>query len=179
MKKILAFGASSSIHSINKKLATYAVHRMDDIEPTILDLNDFEMPIFSVDKEKNNGIPPLAHDFLDHIKTADGLIISFAEHNGAYSTAFKNIFDWVSRIDGNLWNGTPMFAMATSPGGRGGMTVLDIAKGRFKFMGGNIIASFSLPSFFDNFNEVDGITDSDLRAQFEDQLAVFKRAISG
>jgi hypothetical protein len=46
-----------------------------------------------------------------------------------------------------------MLLMATSPGARGGATVLDIANGRFQFMGGNIVATFSLPSFNDNFSE--------------------------
>jgi NAD(P)H-dependent FMN reductase len=84
---------------------------------------------------------------------ADGIILSLAEHNGAYSAVFKNIFDWMSRIDGKLWNGIPMLLMATSPGARGGAGVLEIAKNRFPFMGGNIVSEFSFPSFNDNFNE--------------------------
>ena len=59
----------------------------------------------------------------------------------------------MSRIDGKLWSDVPMLLMATSPGGRGGQTVLDIAKGRFPYMGGNILADFSLPSFGDNFSD--------------------------
>jgi len=52
MKKIIAFGASSSIHSINKKLATYAASCVPNAQATILDLNDYEMPIFSVDRQR-------------------------------------------------------------------------------------------------------------------------------
>ena len=58
----------------------------------------------------------------------------------------------MSRIDGKLWSDKPMLLMATSPGARGGATVLEIAKGRFPYMGGNIVADFSLPSFDDNFS---------------------------
>ena len=54
-----------------------------------------------------------------------------------------------------------MLLMATSPGARGGKSVLDIAKSRFPYMGGNIIESFSLPSFGDNFKE-NKIIDSNL-----------------
>ena len=52
MKKIIAFGASSSKQSINKQLATYAANQFENTSIEILDLNDYEMPIFSIDKEK-------------------------------------------------------------------------------------------------------------------------------
>jgi len=88
MKKIIAFGASSSKTSINKQLATYTANQFQNVSVEILDLNDYEMPIFSVDKEKENGIPQLAHEFYTKLGSADLIIISFAEHNGAYSAAF-------------------------------------------------------------------------------------------
>ena len=70
-KKIIAFGASSSRNSINKQLATFAAHQFKNVEIEILDLNDYEMPIFSVDKEKENGIHNLATDFYTKIGSAD------------------------------------------------------------------------------------------------------------
>ena len=57
MKKILAFGASSSATSINKQLATYAAHQFANATVEVLDLNDYEMPIFSINKETKTGIP--------------------------------------------------------------------------------------------------------------------------
>lgn len=50
MKKIIAFGASSSKTSINKELATYAAHQFQNASVEVLDLNDYEMPIFSTDR---------------------------------------------------------------------------------------------------------------------------------
>jgi NAD(P)H-dependent FMN reductase len=52
------------------------------------------MPFFN--RCRSNWSPTLA-DFFNKLGTADLLVISFAEHNGAYSAAFK-IFDWISRI---------------------------------------------------------------------------------
>ena len=175
-KKILAFGASSSTTSINKKLASFAANQLDNATTTLLDLNDFEMPIYSIDREKQNGIPQLAQNFKQHIKEADGIIISFAEHNGAYTAAFKNIMDWVSRIDKAVWDNKPMLLLASSPGGRGGQRVLDIAVNSFPFMGARSISSFALPSFFDNLSE-DGIKDSELSSAFEIQLHAFSKAL--
>ena len=145
--KILAFGASNSRNSINKQLANYAAHQVQNSTVTLLDLNDFEMPLYGIDREKEEGVPQLAHDFRDRIAEADGIVISFAEHNGSYAVAFKNVFDWVSRIEKGVWMGKPLLLMATSPGGRGGRTVLDIAVNKFKFMNAGEISHFCLPSF--------------------------------
>lgn len=175
--KIVAIGASTSSRSINRRLANWAAHQVPNAEVNLLDLNDFEMPIFSIDREENDGIPQLAHDFKKHLKESDGIVISFAEHNGAYAAAFKNIMDWISRIDSNVWEGKPMLLMATSPGKRGGATVLDIAVNKFKWMNSNTQVSFSLPSFNDNFTNEEGITDQELKASFDQVLSQFNTAL--
>lgn len=176
MKKILAFGGSNSRSSINKQLALHAANLIENTEVIAADLNDYELPLFGIDVENENGIPKAAEDFLNLITNADGIILSLAEHNGAYSTAFKNIFDWMSRLNGKLWQEKPMLLMATSPGGRGGATVLDIAKNRFQYMGGNVVTTFSLPSFGQNFSE-EGISDDTLRIEFESALREFSKEI--
>ncbi len=150
--KIIAFGGSNSKNSINKKLATYASSLFADASIEILDLNDFALPLFSVDLEKEIGQPQLAKDFLDKITSADFLVVSLAENNGNYSAAFKNLFDWSSRQAKEVFQHKPMLLMATSPGGRGGATVLEIAKNAFPRFGADIKATFSLPSFNDNFD---------------------------
>lgn len=177
-RKILAFGASNSKKSINRKLATYAAQQMADAEITLLDLNDFEMPIYSIDRENESGVPALASDFKQLIKEADGLIISFAEHNGAYTVAFKNVMDWMSRLEGSVWEDKPMLLLATSPGGRGASSVLALASNSFKHRNNNSIISFSLPTFHKNFSEEVGIMDEVLSNQFQEQLHLFSTSIS-
>jgi chromate reductase len=176
-KKILVFGASSSKQSINKKFAQWAANQIKDVDVDLVDLNDFEMPIFNVDRESESGIPQLAHDFKQHIKDADAILISFAEHNGAYSTAFKNIFDWVSRIEMDIWLNKPMLLLATSPGGRGGSSVLNTAFTSFGYMNKNSVSHFSLPSFMKNFSEEKGITDPDLLNAFKQELKTFVESL--
>lgn len=176
MKKIIAFAGSNSKESINKELATYVANQLDYVTVSVLDLNEFELPLYCIDFELAHGIPDNAQKFLDEIKSSDGIVLSLAEHNGAYASVFKNIFDWMSRIDGKLWSEKPMFLMATSPGGRGGATVLEIAKGRFPYMGGNIVADFSLPFFGKNFSE-EGILDTELNEALINEIAKFEKAI--
>jgi len=173
MKKIVAFGASSSINSINKTLARYTLSQVNNSIHVILDLNDFEMPIYSVDREKKEGIPKLAYKFKKILKTADGIIISFAEHNGAYTAAFKNIFDWISRIEKVVWFNKPMFLLATSNGDRGAKKVLEIAHSRISRGNPYQIPTFSLPNFEKNFTVEEGILNNDIKNEFEKALSLF------
>lgn len=176
MKNIIAFAGSNSKNSINKQFATYAASFVDGVEVNVLDLNDFELPIYGIDYETEHGIPDNAYKFLEQIKSSDGIVLSLAEHNGAYATVFKNIFDWMSRIDGKLWSDKPMLLMATSPGGRGGATALEIAKGRFPYMGGNIVADFSLPSFGANFQE-ETLINEELKNQLLSAVKQFQSSL--
>ena len=50
--KILAFSESSSSNSINKRLVAYAASSLNNAEVEILDINDYEMPLFSEGREK-------------------------------------------------------------------------------------------------------------------------------
>lgn len=176
MKNILAFAGSNSRKSINKQLATYASSLVDDAKVTVLNLNDFELPIFGVDLQREKGIPDNAHKFLNQIKQSDGIIISLAENNGAYSAVFKNLFDWMSRIEKNIFFGKPMLLMATSDGRRGAQFVLEMAQSRFPRHDANIIESFSLPSFYDNFSE-GKIIDPALDEELKRKVKLFEEAL--
>lgn len=174
--KILAFAASSSTKSINKQLATYAAHKLKSVhdfetEIEIIDLNEYELPIFSEDREAELGHPELAKTFLAKITESDVIIISFAEHNGSYSVAYKNIFDWASRINSKVFQGKPMMMLATSPGPGGAASVLASAVDSAPFFDGDVKSSFSLPSFHTNFDvEKERIINDELDAQLIDSV---------
>lgn len=177
MKKIIAFAGSNSQNSINRKLVTFATGLLSDTQVEMLDLNDYEMPIYSIDREQAGGIPALASEFKSKIQSSDGIAISFAEHNGAYTVAFKNVMDWMSRLEGSVWDDKPMLLLSTSPGGRGGKSVLDLATNSFAHMNKNTITSFSLPSFQKNFEEGTGITDPELAERLKDQVVAFEQTL--
>ena len=176
MKKIITIGGSSSKNSINKKFAEYAGGLLKNIELIRVDLNDYEMPLFSVDDEVENGFADNALKLNVLLDEADGFVISLAEHNGAYSAAFKNTFDWLSRIEGNVWRNKPMLLLAASPGARGGQSVLEIALGRFPYQGAKIVSSMSFPSFYDNFIENE-IVNSELKLSLLTKVQEFEKAI--
>lgn len=176
MKKVIAFGASNSRASINKVLAAYASTQLQGVEVAVLDLNDFELPLYGIDLEKESGIPPNAVAFREQIESADGIILSLAEHNGLQTAAFKNLFDWMSRINKDVWMQKPMLLMATSPGRRGGANALKVTKDLLPHFGGNVIADFSLPLFHTYFQEGKLINEA-LLADLKAKVDLFQQAM--
>jgi len=164
--KILAFAASSSSKSINNHLVSYAARQIKDAEIEILNINDYELPIYSEDREAELGHPKLAKNFLDKIGNSDAVIISFAEHNGSYTAAYKNIFDWASRINPKVFQNKPMIMLSTSPGPGGAASVLATATASAPFFDGEVKAKLSVPSFYDNFDIEQGrIINNEINGQ--------------
>lgn len=150
--KLLAFAASNSRKSINKQLVSYAASLVEDAEVEILDLNDYELPLYSEDKEQEIGHPDKAKAFLSRIAASDVVMISFAEHNGSYTAAYKNLFDWSSRAGKKVYQDKPLVLLSTSPGARGGASVLASATNSMPFFGGQVKASLAIPGFHENFD---------------------------
>ena len=172
--KILAFGASYSKNSINKELAHFAARQFDGADLELLDLNNFTLPLFTVDLEKESGYPDGAKNLLQMLKNADMIIISMAEHNGSYTAGFKNLFDWMSRIEDKIFDNKKVFLLSTSPGSRGGLNVMETAKLRFPKHGAEIIANFSLPEFYKNYEKGKGITHPELKHAFDEKISLIK-----
>ena len=155
--KVLAFGTSNSKNSINKQLAFYAAQQITNANVSLIDINNFEMPIYSEDREKESGIPQLAYDFYNAIGDADSIVMSFAEYNGSYTSAYKNLFDWASRINMKVFQSKPVLMLSTSPGPSGAQSVLASAQASAPYFAASVIGAISLPSFFDNFDTKKGV----------------------
>ncbi|MCP4139649.1 MAG: NAD(P)H-dependent oxidoreductase [Chloroflexi bacterium] len=175
--KILAFAASSSRKSINKALVAYAANLLKaeiikNAEVEIIDMNDFETALYSIDREKESGIPERVQKFYKKIGAADALLISYAEHNGYYTAVFKNLLDWTSRIDRKIYQGKPAVLLSTSPGSRGARRVLEVAKKTASSLGMDMKADLSVPHFNDNFDRAAGkITNTNIKATLNAALA--------
>ncbi len=174
--KILAFAGSTSSTSINRELVKFVLKDFQDEEINLIDLNDFTMPVFSVDLEKK-GFPDEAHLFLKEIEACDVIICSLAEHNRSYSAAFKNVFDWASRINVKVFQNKPMLLMSTSPGGYGGGNVMNTAKTFFPQFAADIKDTFSLPKFYENFDLESGVINPDMLTDLKNKIVNFKNQI--
>ncbi len=176
MKKILAFAGSNSSTSINHQFITHLANRINGHDIKIIRLMDYEIPMFSVDKQNSNGFPLDIQVIKNLIAEHDALMISVNEHNGAVSSFFKNILDWLSRLERNFLADKKILLVSTSPGARGAASSLEYCKGILPRFGGQIVDSFSFPSFNDNFKD-DTIQNEVLNMGIEDVLTTFAHEI--
>ncbi|MEM8935239.1 MAG: NAD(P)H-dependent oxidoreductase [Pseudomonadota bacterium] len=159
--KVLAFGASNHSASINAALVRFASERFkanfrDDAVIEYLDINDYEMPIYSIDREKAGGVHQLAKDFYAKIGDADALIISYPEYNGSYTSAWKNIHDWMSRIDMKIYQGKPSVILAATPGPRAGAGVLQSVEMAAPFFGMDLRGKVGVGVWGEGFDPATG-----------------------
>ncbi|MEX3073667.1 NADPH-dependent FMN reductase [Vibrio alginolyticus] len=159
--KIVAIGASTSSTSINKTLAAYAAQQVEGAQVNVLDLNNYQVPMFSEDTEKEIGQAEGAVAFLRELEQADAIVVSFTEHNGSYTAAYKNLFDWATRIERNVFQNKPVVYLATSPGPGGAQSVLAAATGSAHFFGADVKASLSVPNFYENFDVETGSSQNE------------------
>ena len=176
--KILAFAGSNSSTSINHQLVEFMASKMTT-EVEIIRLTDYELPLYSEDYEKENGIPTQALLLKNKIDEAKALIVSVNEHNSMVSAFFKNHMDWLSRIDAKFLAEKKVLLTSTSPGERGGKSALAFVRDHyFKRFGASIIEAFSFPSFQENFNpEEQKITDEVLALGFQEVMTNFQQQI--
>jgi len=175
MKKILTVSASNSTNSINRTLLEVAASKVEGHEVAMLDIRDYPMPFFSLDREENEGHPETAKQVRALFSEYDAFIISSPEHNGAIPAEFKNLIDWVSRL-GDLQNpmfatNKPVFLLSASPGPRGGATNLKTLTQLMPFWGADVKGSYSLGSFYDYF--VDGKLNAEKELELTKSITNF------
>lgn len=129
MPKILAFAASTRRQSVNRKLLNIAVQGAEQAgaEVTCIHLDDYPMPLFNQDLEKEQGLPQSTRALKQLLHDHDGVLIASPEYNSAFSPLLKNVIDWTSRRESEqeqplaAWKGKPAAILSASPGARGGV----------------------------------------------------------
>jgi NAD(P)H-dependent FMN reductase len=124
MKKILALAGSNHSASINYQLVEFTVSNFTTEDLTLLDISNWDIPIYSIDKDPNQ-TPKEILDIISLISQHNGFDISSPEHNGGTPAFLKNIIDWLSRRKKNVFNNKPVLLLSTSPGKKGGATNLN------------------------------------------------------
>jgi len=175
MKKILAFSGSNHSKSINQQLVNYTGTLIEDFEVKILDIKDWNIPIYSIDMDPDQ-TPDKISELIALIQEYDGFIIASPEHNGATPAFFKNIIDWLSRRAKNVFDKKPVFLMSTSPGGGGGANHLKYLIHSLPYQGATVAASFSLPSYYENMK--DNKMDNNHLGQLKESIGKFKEAFN-
>lgn len=125
---------------------------------TIINLGDFELPLFDEDLEHENGPPEnatkLKKSFLEH----DGLLIASPEYNSSISPLLKNVIDWVSRpVEGEprlaCYQGKVATIIAGAPGALGGLRGLVHVWSILSSIGVIVLPNqVAIPNAYDAFN---------------------------
>lgn len=167
MVKILAFSGSGRKESVNKKVVAIAAKGAQEAgaEVTIVNLEDFVMPIFNEDLEAEQGMPADAQAFKELMINHDGFLISSPEYNSSYSSLFKNAIDWGSRKTGDeapmaAYRGKVAAIIAASPGALGGMRVLVVLRMLMENLGTMVLPNQkAVGNAFKLFDDKGNITD--------------------
>ena len=171
MIKILAFAGSGRKDSVNKKVVAIAAKGAEEAgaKVTMVNLEDFNMPIFTEDLETELGMHPGGQAFKELLMSHDGLLISNPEYNSSYSALFKNSIDWASRkLDDEkpleAYKGKVAAIMAASPGALGGMRVLVTTRMLLENLGTLVLPNQkAVAKAFGKFDETGQMTDEKLQ----------------
>ncbi|GGW22514.1 NADPH-dependent FMN reductase [Arenibacter certesii] len=173
MSELVAFAGSNSTRSINFQLVKHTASLVTNKEVCLLNMTELVLPVYSDDLEREEGYAPVLTELLDEIRETKGLIVSVNEHNGNVSAFFKNLIDWLSRVDREFLKDTKILLMSSSRGRGGANGSQEIANKLLSRFGGEIVSTFSLPSFNHTFSEKEGITDLELKEAHNTALQSF------
>ncbi len=139
--RILAFSGSARRESLNRKLLAVVVEatRTAGGEVTLLDLNDYVMPLYHGDLEDEHGMPENATKLVELIVKHEGLLIASPEYNSQMTPLLKNTIDWCTRGDENPFRGRVAAVVSASPGIFGAIRSMTLARQLLTHLGCHVL----------------------------------------
>src|SRR6266581_2056400 len=123
MPSIAILSASVRINRHSHRVALYFKKYIEENKLAtvhILDLNEYQFPIFSERLKFQTNPSTQVIDFTNKIKSADGVIIVTPEYNGGYPASLKNVVDLLY----DEWRRKPIAIATVSDGSFGGTQVI-------------------------------------------------------
>ena len=173
--KVLVFGASLRVESLNQRLSALAARIAAQKGATVdhASMRDFDVPAYEGDAETAGGIPKGAEELRRRLADSDAFIISSPEYNGSMPGMLKNLIDWTSRFRPQPFDGKHGLLLSASPSMMGGNRGLWALRVPFEHLGARIYPDmFSLAQGHKALVEGD-IADAGLRARFEKNIEAF------
>lgn len=161
--RILAFSGSARRESLNRKALAIAVQFTRDAggEVTLLDLNDYVLPLYHGDEEDANGLPANAAKLIELITQHDALLIASPEYNSMITPLLKNTLDWCTRGDDNPFVGKVAAVLSASPGALGGIRSLQLSQQLLLKLGCHVVPlQPMLPQADKAFDVAGNLTDA-------------------
>lgn len=160
--RILAFSGSARRESLNRKLLAVAVEatRAAGAEVTVLDLNEYVLPLYHGDLEDQGGLPANAGKLIALITQHQGLLIASPEYNSMFTPLLKNTIDWCTRGDDNPFTGKVAAVVSASPGLYGGIRSAQLARQLLLHVGCHVVpAQCSVSQADKAFDEQGGLKE--------------------
>ncbi len=144
--RILAFAGSARRDSLNRKFLAVAADacREAGAEVTLLDLNDYEMPLYHGDLEAESGVPAAAARLIPLIQQHHALLIASPEYNSLITPLLKNTIDWCTRGDVDPFPGRVAAVLSASPGALGGINSQRLAQQLLLHLGCHVVPGHTI-----------------------------------
>jgi chromate reductase len=128
--RVLAFSGSARRDSLNRKLLAVVIDAVRAVggEVTLVDLNEYPLPLYHGDLEDKEGLPANAQKLIDLILAHQALLIASPEYNSQITPLLKNTIDWCTRADDNPLRGKVASVVSASPGQFGGIRSMTLAR---------------------------------------------------
>ncbi len=173
--KILAFAGSARKSSHNKKLVRIAAKAAQaaGAEVTLIDLNDFPLPLFNEDEELEHGLPANGRKIKDLMLSHQGFLIASPEYNSSITALLKNTIDWASRpVKGEpplaCFTDKVAVLMSASPGTLGGLRGLVHVRAILGNIGTLVLpGTISISKAMDAFEADDSLKDKSKQSAVE------------
>jgi chromate reductase, NAD(P)H dehydrogenase (quinone) len=117
---------STRAASMNRKLvsAMAQVFESAGAQAQIVDLSDYDMPIYNGDLEEAEGVPKAAKRLIADLSACDGVFIATPEYNGCMPALLKNSIDWTTRVELGQFTGPVYGIGSATPGPLSGIMAL-------------------------------------------------------
>ena len=164
--RILAFSGSARKESLNRKFLAVAVQAVREAggEVTLLDLNDYVLPLYHGDLEDKDGLPANATKLIGLIAQHHGLLIASPEYNSMMTPLLKNTLDWCTRADDNPFEGRVATVISASPGALGAVRSLVMAQTLLLKLGCHVVPGQTfLPHAHQAFDGAGALKEASVR----------------
>jgi len=191
MTSILIYAGSARRGAFSRQLAAAATTLVSEAggKPTLIDLADFEVPLYNADSEDSGGIPQPVVVYRRLVATHQGMIIVTPEYNGFITPLLLNMLCWASRPSpgddfGAVFQNKPVALLASSPGRLGGVRVIPRLRDVVAELGMVPVPGFTTvpqagKAFTPRGRLADTGIESGLTAQIDRLLAASRQAPSG
>jgi NAD(P)H-dependent FMN reductase len=170
MPTISIISSSVRIDRVSHRVALFFKNYLIEHQlatPQILDLKEYNFPVFDERLSYQTNPPASALDFAEKIKMSNGVIIVTPEYNGGYPASLKNVVDLLY----NEWRRKPIAISTVSNGSFGGTQVItSLQFSLFKIRAWVVPAMCPMPKAQELFDEAGVATD---KASIEKRVAPF------